>query len=108
MEVSGWFGGRPKGSHNSSDGTFGIRIGIANRERYFDRAWTEIEVEMEGRCEVFQLTPGFWRHCPEFRDSGTPRIRGWLQRNRSLTWDRGRPPRMVLVPVSGNRFRLEA
>jgi hypothetical protein len=108
MEVSGWFGGRSKGSRDPAEGTFGIRVGMANRQRHFDPAWTEIEVEMDGRCEVFCLTPGFWRGCPEFRDRGTPRIREWLQRYRSLTWDRGRPPRMSLIPLGDNRFRLQA
>ena len=80
MEASAWFGGRKKGSHAPDVGTFGIRVGIPNRQRYFDPSWTEIEVEMDGHAEVFQLTSGFWRNCPEFRDSGSPRIREWLRR----------------------------
>ena len=108
MEASGWFGGRKKGSRDPAEGSFGIRVGMANRQRHFDPVWTEIEVEMDGRPEVFRLTSGFWRNCPEFRDSGSPRIREWLRRHRSLAWDRGRPPRMTLLPLGGPRFRLEA
>jgi hypothetical protein len=59
--VSAWSSGR---------GTFGIRVGNPNRDRHFDRSWTEIEVEIDGNWRPFKLTRGFWNKCPEFRDSG--------------------------------------
>jgi hypothetical protein len=61
MQVSAW---------NDGANTYGIRVGIPNRDEYFDPSWTEIEVEMEGHFQRFVLTPGFWSHCPEFRDRG--------------------------------------
>jgi hypothetical protein len=98
MEVSTWFGSK----------TYGVRIGAANRDRYFVRTWSEIEVELDGQVHTFSLTNGFWHKCPEFRDRGEPVIKKWLQRNRSLEWPRGHPPRMSLIPLGGNRFRLLA
>ena len=74
MEARAWFGGRKRGGRDPRKGAFGIRVGKANRQQYFDPCWTTIEVEMDGRVEVFQLTSGFWRSCPEFRDSGSLRI----------------------------------
>jgi hypothetical protein len=87
---------------------FGIRVGIANQSRYFDRLWTEIEVEIEGRPHHFVLTPGFWKKCPEFRDSGGTVIRDWLRKYYTLEWPTGEPPRFQLLPIGGGRFRLVA
>jgi len=97
MRASAW---------NDGKNTYGIRVGLPNRNRYFSSDWDEIEVELDGRFYTFKLTPSFWRKCPEFRDSGEPIIRDWLMRHRSLDWPRGRPPKMELVPLGGSRFRL--
>ena len=97
MDVSAW---------NNGANTFGIRVGASNRNRYFARSWSAIEVEIDGEVHSFELTGGFWKHCPEFRDRGTPVIREWLKRYHGLDWPRGQPPHFHLKQVSGNRFRL--
>ncbi len=97
MEAAAW---------SSGSGTFGIRVGAPNRALHFDRSWSEIEVEVEGRTHHFALTPGFWKKCPEFRDSGTTVIRDWLTQHYTTDWPTGHPPRVQLQPLGGNRFRL--
>jgi hypothetical protein len=99
MQASAW---------NDGGNTYGIRVGFPNRSAYFDPTWTEVEVEIDHARHTFALTGGFWKHCPEFRDRGTPVIREWLRRNYSLEWSRGNPPRFELVPLGGNQFRLVA
>jgi hypothetical protein len=96
MEVSTWFGSKP----------YGVRIGAANRDRYFVRTWSEIEVELDGQIHTFLLTEGFWNKCPEFRDPGKSAIKDWLQRHKTIERPRGHPPRMSLIPLGGNKFRL--
>lgn len=98
MEASAWFGG--------NGNTFGIRVGIANREQYFERHWTRIEVEMDGKTHYFALTAGFWNKCPEFRDKGEPVIRDWLRRHRTIKWEKGCPPRLTLIPIGNGKFQL--
>jgi hypothetical protein len=83
-------------------------VGKPNREAYFDRGWTEIEVEIDGQFHWFALTAGFWNGCPEFRDRGSPVIRGWLRQHQALKWKSGHPPRFELVSLGGRRFRLTA
>ena len=97
MQVRAW---------NDGGNTYGIRVGIPNRDAHFDATWTEIEVEIEGTFHRFSLTPGCWNHCPEFRDRGSPVIREWLRTHHVLDWPRGDPPQFELVPLAGNRFRL--
>jgi hypothetical protein len=97
VQVSAW---------NNGASTFGIRVGIPNRDAYFDQTWTEIEVEIDGQAHQFALTPEFWSQCPEFRDRGSPVIREWLRLHHTLVWPSGHPPRFELVSLDGNRFRL--
>jgi hypothetical protein len=97
MEVRAW---------SSGGGTYGIRVGIPNRNKYFDPAWTRIEVLIDGHSYEFALTPGFWNKCPEFRDSGCTVIREWLQQHHTLEWPKRSPPRFQLLPLSSASFRL--
>lgn len=91
---------------NDGGSTYGIRVGVANREEFFDRSWTEIEVEIDGQFHRFALTPGFWRRCPEFRDRSRPLIREWLRRHRTLKWAHRNPPQVELLALGDGRFRL--
>jgi hypothetical protein len=97
MDVTAWSNGK---------GTFGIRVGAANRDNYFSRHVACIEVDIEGYFHTFKLTPGFWNKCPEFRDSGSSVIQDWLRRHYTTDWPSGRPPRFHLHPLSATRFRL--
>ena len=92
--VSAWSGG---------NGTYGLRVGRENRDRYFDRRWDEIQLEIDDKNHRLRITAGFWNQCPEIR---SPVVRTWLRRHRTLEWPRGRPPKMELVHLGENRFML--
>lgn len=97
METTAWSNGH---------GVFGIRVGTKNRERYFSRLDSIITVEIDGNLHEFTLTPGFWKKCPEIRDSGRKAIRNWLERHHTTDWPTGRPPRFSLHYLSRAHFRL--
>lgn len=87
--------------------TYGIRVGIPNRRQYFEEnRWTEIQVEMDGIINIFSLTDGFWKECPEFRDKRKPLIKNWLKKYKTLKWPKGVPPKMELIQLEGNQFKL--
>ncbi|SHI04617.1 hypothetical protein [Desulfofustis glycolicus] len=98
MKVTAW---------NDGKKTYGIRVGIRNRDRFFNKSWRNIEVDIEGSIYQFKLTPGFWKHCPEFRDSVKPTIREWLEKYNLVGWPKRKPPRFELVQIDNNKFRLE-
>jgi hypothetical protein len=99
MNASAWSNGA---------GLYGIRVGVANRDAYFNRSWTEIAVELDGLWHMFAVTGGFWNDCPEFRDRDGI-ISSWLVKHYgSLDWPTGHPWEVVLMPLSGNGFRLIA
>jgi hypothetical protein len=91
---------------NDGGNTYGIRVGFSNRDRFFEASWTEIEVEIDGEPHRFPITRGFWNRCPEFRDRGSSVIREWLRRHHTTEWPKRQPPRVELLPLGGNRFRL--
>ena len=64
------------------------------------------EVDVEGKLHQFALTSGFWRNCPEFRDSCQPIIKEWLTKHKTLNWPIGKPPQMQLMPLGSDKFRL--
>jgi hypothetical protein len=101
MNITAW-------SDGHSEPGYGLYVGISNLVQHFDRAWSHVEIEMDGRTEVFELLPGFWNKCPEIRDRGSRRIRSWLERHRSLRWGLRQRPRMELIPLGSGRFRLVA
>jgi len=102
MQVTAWRNGR----FSNPRTVYGIRVGASNRAQYFPAGSEHIVVEMDGAVHSFRLTAGFWRKCPEFRDSGGTHIRDWLARHYSTDWSRGQPPQFELLPQGGNRFRL--
>lgn len=85
---------------------FGVRVGVANRSRFFSPIWRQITVEMGSQSYSFQLSAGFWKDCPEFRDGKEAHLQKWLGSHDLLHWPKGRPPQLVLEPLGGNLFRL--
>ena len=92
MIVSAWQGG-----------TYGIRVGKENAQKWFQKDWTNIEVEIDGRKYKFDLSPAFWTTCPVFTGGPIPR---WLEMHGHLSWPKRNPPKFELIVIEGNRFRL--
>src|SRR5437899_6696560 len=95
MKASGWKSGE--------GGTYGIRVGKENAKKFFDPAWSTIEVEIDGSTHGFALSDTFWTTCPEFRGA---EIGAWLLATGLAPWPRGKPPHLELMPLGGNRFKL--
>ena len=83
--------------------TYGIRVGKSSAREYFSRNWKDIHVEIDGQFHTFNLTRTFWTTCPEFRGAI---IGDWLKRNRLASWPKGKPPKVELIPVKDNYFKL--
>lgn len=98
MQVTAWTNG---------SGIYGIRVGSANRNRFFQPIWEEIEVDIADVIHEFRLTRGFWKDCPEFRDSRDIPIETWLLQQRVLPWPPGVPPKFVLLPRGDAQFKLD-
>ena len=95
MDVTAW-------SNGSS--TYGIRVGIPSVHRYFNTNWKKIQVKMDDEVHNFKLTKSFWSTCPEFRGKAIER---WLRKHNLIPWPKGQPPRLKLIALRGNKFKLK-
>ena len=86
-----------------SDGTFGVRIDYADRDRHFSPEWDAVDIEIDGTLHRFEIRETFWKTCPEFCG---PAVKEWLFRNNRGVWDKGKPHPLLLLPAGGQRFRL--
>ncbi len=98
MHTTGWHnGGRPE-----DPGGYGLKFVQRDRDRYFDRDWPEVVLQLDGGDEVtIELSPSFWRSCSELRSAG---VGQWLLDQDAAPWMKGSPPGVVVTPVSENHF----
>jgi hypothetical protein len=92
MKATGWKGA-----------VYGIRVGRANAERFFDRNARTVHVEIDGQFHPFTLSGTFWTTCPELRGTVIGR---WLQRHGLAPWPPRQPPQVEVMPLGSHHFRL--
>jgi hypothetical protein len=103
MIVSAW----KNGGSQESGTTYGLRVGIPNRKEFFRREWRVVSLIFEDAHDPIEVevTPGFWRKCPELRSK---EIKTWLARIEKLTWPKGSPPQFRMEPLTDARFAVYA
>ena len=94
LYVSAWTNG---------NGAYGIRVGLEYRKAHLKKSWSHVKIQVGKSLLEKDLTDSFWDKCPEFRDAT---IKEWLKKRDLLAWPEGKPHRIELVPLGGNRFRL--
>ena len=100
MRVSAWSNGKK---------IFGISVGTKNRQHFeSSKKLGIIKVRIDGHWRDFRLSDGFWKDCPEFRDSGSAVIHDWLDNHGFLRWTKGKPPQFELTPNGDGRFCLDS
>ena len=74
-------------------GTFGLRVRLEDRCRFAGQCKVVIilpRTHRPSRRLTVNVTPSFWRNCPEFRSAEIGR---WLAECRLCQWLAGQPPR---------------
>jgi hypothetical protein len=103
MIVTAWKNGTP----SANGAGYGVKLEAGDRDRYFQKDWETIELELEGYAHVVKVNvakPSFWNSkCRELIHSEIGR---WLIENGLGSWGWGNPPKLALKFIGGNRFRL--
>ncbi len=100
VRATGWHSGVPA----MDPAGYGLRFSEQDRNRHFDKGWSEVIVEMEGETSTtVPLSPSFWRSCPELRSA---EIGQWLLDAQAAPWTKGSPPGIAVTPVADNRFAV--
>lgn len=85
MNMSAW-----KGSY------YGVRLRLADRDRYFQPVWDTVQVEVGAAVDTIRLWPCFWRDCPELRGGI---VQDLIQREGLTSWPYRQPPQFELTPL---------
>lgn len=103
MIVTAWNNGNPA----PTGAGYGLKIGIADRDRYFRREWKTVILVLEEHgtpVEINVAKPSFWgKTCRELISAEVGR---WLISNGLAPWRAGRPPKLVLEPQGEARYFL--
>ncbi len=101
FETTVWAGSNP--SKNTGSG-YGINIPVKIRDQVFNKNWKNIELNLDGESKIIvPISDAFWRKCNEVR---SPEIGKWLIKNNAHTWEKGRPTKLKMVHVKGNKFKV--
>jgi hypothetical protein len=102
VRVTGWSNGSPL----ASGAGYGLKISRQDRDRFFDRVWTHIVLDIPGEGSVeIGLSRSFWGTCTELRSASIGR---WLVAEGLAPWPTGNPPAVTMVPAGEGRFTLSS
>jgi hypothetical protein len=102
MRATAWSNGSP----SSSGAGYGLKISREDRDRFFDRSWKEIFLQLPGQSSfAVPVSESFWRSCTELRSAS---IGQWLILNNLAPWPRGEPPVLSLLRIGDYTFSVRA
>ena len=93
------------GKYHSSGTGYGLKLQAQDRDRYFQKDWKAIILELKGDPEPVEVNidkTSFWG--PVCTELISKRIGMWLIENSLAPWPKGRPPKVLVEPIEGNRF----
>jgi len=100
MKVFGWNNGQWK----RTGAGYGIRMSRSDRDKYFQRTWDSIFIELEGNEDVeVNLSNSFWQSCRELRSA---QIGRWMIGKGLAAWTKGSPPVFELELIGNRKFIL--
>ena len=96
-------------SHRHQSGAgYGLKISFEDRERFFNREWRSVYLQLNGFEQTIEVNVGkasFWnRNCGELIKKDIGR---WFIQNGHANWPQGRPPRVIINLVGERLFRIE-
>ena len=105
MKVTAWNNGK----HDLNGAGYGLKIDAIDRDKYFNKEWKEVILELEGEKDVVVANVdkrSFWdSNCRELINI---KIGQWLINNKKVPWRKGHPPKMNMEQIGeNNRFKVE-
>lgn len=99
------------GKHHESGAGYGLKVPVADRDRYFRSEWKSVILELPVGASSIEVTlnvakPSFWSaSCHELISKG---IGQWLRNSGHAPWSPGQPPTVAIEVVSERRFKVVA
>jgi hypothetical protein len=94
-----------KGAHHRSGAGYGLKLAVADRDRFFRKKWKNVILQLEGVADPVFVNidkKSFWgSRCRELIDD---QIGRWLIDNKKAPWPHRSPPKVRIEPIMGNLF----
>lgn len=94
------------GTYNPSGVGYGIKIKQTDRDKYFNRDWVNVILELEDEKISISVSinkSSFWSNC---RQLIKKEIGIWLIGHERGTWEKGSPHKAKIEQISDNRFSV--
>ena len=102
--VTAWSNGNP----SKTGSGYGLKISIADRNNYFKKNKTSAVLHLSGKSGTISVNTdkaSFW--SPVCRELISKDIGAWLIANKLGKWSKGNPPKLTLVSLGNQEFRLK-
>lgn len=97
------------GKHSASGAGYGLKVPIADRDRYFKKSWKTVVVDISTpsghrQIEVNVGKKSFWSDsCHELISKA---FGAWLLKTGKAPWPAGQPPKLSVAVVGDRHFRV--
>jgi hypothetical protein len=94
------------GAYHSSGAGYGIKIRQVDRDKYFDRNWNNVVLELGNKKTLVSVNinkSSFWSDCRELINK---EIGIWLIHYGKGTWKKGKPPKVEIEQIVDNKFSI--
>jgi len=102
--VTAWNNGSP----SKTGSGYGLKISINDRDNYFKKSKKSAILHLSGKSGTISINtdkPSFW--SPICRELISKDVGEWLISNKLGKWSKGNPPKLTLVSLGNNEFRLK-
>ena len=93
---------------HASGAGYGLKVPAKDRDKYIERSWKEIELQLPGKAESIRMNiakTSFWSN--ECRELISSEIGRWLIENDLAPWAKGSPPKLNVRHEVGSLFVVE-
>lgn len=93
------------GSYNKLGAGYGFKLNTLDRDKFFNRKWESIVLELENYPEPINVNINKSSFCgPKCKELINKEIEIWLLDNGLAPWPKSNPPKIKMNHISENRF----
>jgi len=102
--VTAWTDGHP----SKTGSGYGLKLSIVDRDHYFKKSNKFAVLHLSGQTGTISVNTdkhSFW--SPVCRELISKDIGAWLITNNMGKWTKGKPPKITMIPLGNQEFRLK-
>ena len=96
------------GTFSKNGASYGLKISVIDRDHYFKKSKKSAVLHLSGKSGTISVNTdkaSFW--SPICRELISKDIGAWLIANKMGKWSKGNPPKLTLVSLGNQEFKLK-